>query len=146
MSYDQIDTIADAYIPALVIVSIVILVKQTLKGGLSKTRRKFTILISCSAFAYGVMFLDKWFSLWPAVGLDYSTHTAVAWVFVVFIFNQTTTEKKINLRQTAIVLSMGVYAVLMLYQGYHTGLDVFSTSLVVIPAFVFLHHANRGLI
>ncbi len=146
MNYHQLDTIADAYIPALAVVSVLIIFRETIVEGFSKSRTNIAILLSCSVFAYGLMFLDRWIKFWSAMGLDFSTHTAIAWVFVVFLFDRTKTTKKINVSQAFVVLSMGAYIVLMLYQKYHTGLDVFSTSMVIVPIFVLLQNISRRLI
>ncbi len=146
MTYNQLDAIADAYIPILAIVSALIIVRETIVYGLCKARINASILLSCSIVAYGLMFLDQWCDFWPAMGLDYSTHTAIAWVFVVFLFDRTKTTKYINLLQAFIVLSMGAYIVLMLFQKYHSVLDIVSTSVVMVPTFVFLKNLNRKLI
>ncbi len=145
MSYDQLDTIADTYIPVLVIVSTVLVVREALHRGVGKARGDFIVLLSCIVFTYAVMLLDQWLSLWPILGLDYSTHTAVAWVFIVFLFHGAQTVKKINLLQSLVVLSMGLYVGLMLYQQYHTVIDIISTSLVVLPIFVFFHSIKQKL-
>jgi hypothetical protein len=83
--------------------------------------------------AYGLMFLDLRLQIWPARGLDYSTHTAVALALVAFLsFN------KPNL----LILWLGsliAYLLLMLYQRYHTFSDIALTSVIfLVPVWLVL--------
>ncbi|MFL0801013.1 MAG: hypothetical protein K6L80_11220 [Agarilytica sp.] len=145
MSYHQLDIVADSYIPLLLLTSVLFVIRDAHSQGFSKALTHILILLSCITAAYSVMFFDLWLTLWPRVGMDYSTHTAVAWVFVVFLFKRTKTEKKINIIQSLVMVSMTAYLGLMCYQKYHTALDLITTSLVVAPLFVVLNTINCWL-
>jgi hypothetical protein len=125
-SYETLDLLADAYIPLLTILSLSLIVLSLFKSrwqvaGLQVLAITFVLLIS-----YGLMFLDNRFQIWPAFGLDYSTHTAVSLSLVVFLsFN----------KPNRIIIWVGsfiAYLLLMLYQRYHTFSDIASTSAVVL--------------
>jgi len=71
------------------------------------------------------MFLDAQLLIWPIFGLDYSTHTAVSLVMVIFLI--------ISIKKFSFIWvgSLLCYISLMLYQGYHSTADILSTALVV---------------
>ncbi|WP_331347052.1 hypothetical protein [Cellvibrio sp. UBA7661] len=127
MSYEALDAIADTYIPLLLIVFLL--------GVFGKTYRLwpdyrgpltgFLYFAGLLVIAYGLMFFDKAVGLWPTLGLDYSTHTAVALSLVFALCNIFPD------RWRWLVVSMLAYAGLMLYQQYHSLLDIISTSVVL---------------
>jgi hypothetical protein len=84
-----------------------------------------SILIFGLLLAYGLMFIDARYQIWPTLGLDYSTHTAVALVMIIFLC--------IAVRKYALVWagSLMCYFLLMLYQEYHSIADIITTGLVV---------------
>lgn len=127
MSYETLDTIADSYIPLLLILFL---------GGLGRNAYllwpnyralifSFLYLLGLLLISYGLMFFDNAVRLWPAFGLDYSTHTAVALSLVFALCTVFAGQWK------WIAGSMLVYAGLMLYQEYHSLTDIFTTALVV---------------
>jgi hypothetical protein len=75
--------------------------------------------------AYGFMFLDRRLNIWPAFGLDYSTHTAIALGLVIFL--------SFNMRKlvTFWIGSLVSYVLLMWYQRYHTIADIATTGVAV---------------
>ncbi len=75
--------------------------------------------------AYGLMFLDNRYKVWPALGLDYSTHTAVALGLVILLSFNATKLKALWCG------SFAAYVLLMLYQRYHTIADIVTTALAV---------------
>ena len=127
LTYQQWDFIADVYTPALALFSLALLWQASRKTNFKSTFNSVLGLMLSVGFIYLMMFLDNALALWPALGLDYSTHTALALVFVLFIAGQ-------NLGLWVIsALSMVLYAGLMIHQAYHTLLDILTTSIVVIP-------------
>lgn len=127
MSYETLDTIADFYIPLLLILFF---------GGLGRNAYllwpnyrapifSFLYLVGLLVISYGLMFFDNAVRLWPAFGLDYSTHTAVALSLVFALCTVFARQWK------WIAGSMLGYAGLMLYQEYHSVMDILSTSLLI---------------
>lgn len=146
LTYDQLDVIADSYIPALVIISIVVLATAVFKCGIKCKLLEMTALSTAIFIVYSLMFLDNAFKIWPGFGLDYSTHTALSLVFVVYL------SAKNKTLLLGSVFSFVLYVLLMLYQGYHTVADIFSTSVVLLPILWILFHreilvkaANKAL-
>jgi len=131
-SYQTLDAIADTYTPILFVVALLIIGRELgqrqWKAALVLTGQ----LLLAALVAYGLMALDNVFAIWPAVGLDYSTHTAVALLLVLFIC--------FNFRRLIWLwsLSLLLYGGLMFYQQYHTLADMVCTALVVAPAYLFL--------
>ncbi|HEY8941947.1 MAG TPA: hypothetical protein VIM59_17260 [Cellvibrio sp.] len=133
MSYETLDTIADSYIPVLLVLFV-----AGLAFKIYQSRANFRAAITHIGFlsgllvmSYGLMFFDNAVHLWPALGLDYSTHTAVALSLVFALCVSFPSQWKV------FVISILLYALLMLYQRYHSILDIISTS-VVIGFFSFL--------
>jgi hypothetical protein len=97
--------------------------------------------LAAALVAYGLMFLDRHLGIWPAFGLDYSTHTATALGLVILL--------SIEARKLAGVWSISFvcYVLLMLYQRYHTVADVVTTAVAVsfplILILVYLHRSGR---
>ncbi len=132
LTYEQLDFIADLYIPIIGIMSLCFLVNVVRVAGLLNAVTYLGLLGAGVVYIYGLMFVDRYFLIWPSLGLDYSTHTALALVFVVFL-----ALKSVRLMIFS-VLSMLFYAGLMVYQGYHSVLDIVSTALIVTPVLVWL--------
>ncbi len=133
MNYDQRDFLADSYIPLLILLSIACLIRIKQQGRKKDIRNALIILLGGSAQTYLIMAFDKALGLWPAFHLDYSTHTSLALVFVVFL---AFLNRKFLLFST---VSMVVYVALMLYQEYHTIEDVLMTAAVVLPGLLWLN-------
>ncbi|HHS99970.1 MAG TPA: hypothetical protein ENK73_03850 [Thiomicrospira sp.] len=137
LTYQQWDLIADSYIPVLATFTLVLLLQQSKQPGTKYGLINLFHLVLSIVFIYLMMFIDQTFELWPSFGLDYSTHTALALVFVIFI--------GLNNVKCCIAscLSMFMYAGLMIYQEYHSVLDILTTALVVVPVVYWLQ--NRAL-
>lgn len=135
MSYETLDAIADAYIPFLLILLMLGLVIKIYQfwPNFRAPVFFFLYLMSLLLVSYSLMFLDKAVGLWPALGLDYSTHTAVALSLVVALC------KIFPHRWKWFAGSMVLYGCLMLYQQYHSLLDIISTS-AIIAVIAFLLH------
>ena len=125
LDYETLDSIADLYVPLLAVISIVSLVKIAASTRWRLLYINIGIMVFGLSVAYGLMFLDAQFLLWPIFGLDYSTHTAVSLVMVIFLIIST---KKFSFLWVGSLVS---YVFLMLYQGYHSSADILTTALVV---------------
>lgn len=128
LTYEQWDHIADSYIPLLVSCIVCRLAVLSVKQGFKNTAPEIVFLLSAVFFVYLLMFLDNTFSFWARYHSDYSKHTAVA---LVLVYHLSTKQKFVSLPAIA---SMLLYCVLMLYQQYHTLVDLVSTALFVFPA------------
>jgi hypothetical protein len=140
MDYEILDTICDSYIPLLAIAFFVGLVGRAVKASGERRFliRVFVFFAGMILVSYGIMFLDNAMHIWPAFGLDYSTHTAVSLTFVLSICVLARQFWKVA------VGSFVVYVLLMLYQQYHTLSDIASTMVpiasvaLVFAKFLFL--------
>ena len=133
MSYDQLDAIADVYIPLLILISVGVVVFAFHEKSIASTKNLLVVLGLGICQTYGIMLLDNTLSIWPSFGLDYSTHTSLALVFVVFL----SFVNRIYFAGS--VFSMLIYVVLMLYQEYHSVLDIVTTTIVVLPGLIWLN-------
>lgn len=125
-SYETLDTIADAYTPLLVIVSLAFIVVALFRAQWRVAGLRLLTVSVVVTIAYGLMFFDARFNIWSTFGLDYSTHTAVALVLVAFL---TANRPRLTVLWVG---SLIAYVLLMLYQGYHTVSDITVTAAVVI--------------
>jgi hypothetical protein len=123
-SYELLDTIADAYVPALALISLLCIVAGTWKFRWKIGLERLLGFAAVAVIAYGLMFLDLRFGLWPALGLDYSTHTAVSLGLAIFLCFHARRLRWLWLG------SLLCYVALMLYQRYHTVPDIISTAVV----------------
>jgi hypothetical protein len=89
-------------------------------------------LIATTLIVYGLMFLDNKFKLWEMFGSDFSTHTATALRLTIYIYFQT----HFLLLKRSVCAVFLLYCALMVYQQYHTPLDIVSTAMVVIVLLV----------
>ncbi len=125
LSYQTLDSIADAYIPLLAFVAIAFIIVALIRKEWQLAVRRFFSVLSGLGIAYGLMFIDNALRIWSRQGLDYSTHTAVALVLITFLVF---CSKPLSLLWLG---SFATYVLLMLYQGYHTVADIISTVAVV---------------
>ena len=131
-TFEKLDFIADSVNPALVALTIIFIVYNYIRQGV-KTRKKnliyFLLAIVC---VYVLRFLDSKFKWGLSFGLDYSTHTALSLVCTMCLVKL---SRKLQLLWWTAWL---MYLLLMLYQGYHTIMDIVSTSVVLITVLFFL--------
>ena len=141
-SFETLDAIADAYNPLLACISLLVIAARLFRAQWKRTGLGVAGFGGVAAVAYGLMFLDRYLNLWPALGLDYSTHTATALGLVILLSFEA--RKLVPLW----VGSLACYVLLMLYQRYHTVTDIMTTAIVVgIPlgwALAFLHRPERA--
>jgi hypothetical protein len=126
VDFETLDKIADSYIPALAAVFFFTLAFRAMRkpGERRGLLRVFLFFAGMLGVSYGIKFLDRVWHLWASVGLDYSTHTAVA---LTVVMSLCAVARKFWIM---IVASLVLYALLMVYQKYHTPADIVST---VIP-------------
>jgi len=132
LSYNQWDNIADAYIPLLALITLLFLLKDLVKLNFQRPLKQLLWIFISGCFIYGVMALDNTMRIWPALGLDYSTHTALALVFVVFFVLQKSIPAIVS------VISFILYGWLMVYLNHHSIADILTTALVVTPVIFVL--------
>ena len=134
MTYQQLDAIADSYIPLLGILTLVWLLRKASRLGVKSAFIEAVTTSLGAIYIYALMFLDAYFAAYASIGLDYSTHTALALVFVTTLALIGKEVRRIT------VISMICYCLLMLYQGYHTLADMALTSLMTLPVLVWLKY------
>lgn len=136
MSYEQLDAIADAYIPLLGLLVLGFNARQVLNKQYRTAARFSRQTLISVALVYALMALDNYFLIWPAISLDYSTHTALSLALVMLL----TQGSKFQVRwQVALAGSFLAYVVLMLYQQYHTIADIGSTAFILVPSLFFIN-------
>jgi len=130
MDYETLDKIADSYIPVLAIIAFLasVLVSSGSQNRVKIALIRLSGLSILLGAAYGFMLLDNAYSIWPNLGLNYSTHTAVSLVLALFLVMLI---PKLFLLWSA---SLVVYCGLMLYQEYHSVADILSTAFVLFIA------------
>lgn len=140
-SYATLDAIADAYTPLLALACLVLLLRPLHALQWQALGLRMTSLAAGASIAYGLMFMDNRLAIWPALGLDYSTHTAVALVLAMFLSRHWPKARWPGW------LSLCAYGLLMLYQRYHTVADIVSTAAAVgvlyLRADLLLHRLTR---
>ncbi|HEY7865899.1 MAG TPA: hypothetical protein VIC51_07825 [Psychromonas sp.] len=118
--------IADLCIPLLIFTWLFYFYKEA-----TIRRAEIKVLLLSLLLVYTLMFVDNYFNIWPIWGLDYSTHSAVALIFVVNL----TWRNKILLYLAP--LSLCVYLCLMRLLKYHSFADMLSTVLVLLPILIY---------
>jgi hypothetical protein len=141
LDYETLDAIADAYTPLLALAALALLLRPLFARHWQVLGARMTRLAAGAFVAYGLMFLDSRLQLWPAMGMDYSTHTAAALALVMFLAAHAPTTRR------ACWISLAGYVLLMLYQRYHTVADIVTTAIVVgmlyLPVVLPLHRKRR---
>ncbi|WP_261815418.1 hypothetical protein [Vibrio gallicus] len=137
LQYSTWAFIADLYTPLFLIVAVFLLRKYSQGRGVRLWRCASALLLS-TLYLYIVRFVDLGLGIWPSFNADYSTHTAVALVLVVQIY---TLNKKLGVYCALLLVS---YMQLMKYLGYHTYLDMITTSLFLLPVFLLIWKNQKG--
>jgi TRAP-type uncharacterized transport system fused permease subunit len=137
LSNDQLDAIADAVDPLLLLLTLALPVLASPR--LSWWQRIWFYL--AAGIGIGNVYLWRWldeiYRLWPSVGLDYSTHTALAVTLIVSL-------AELRRRWLCWLLPLlFAYAILMRYLNYHSFMDVFTTTAVIVPFTYFIHKVNK---
>jgi hypothetical protein len=138
LSYETLDRIADAYAPILALVVLLLVCRTFVLRSWRIGLIQAGLGIGTLLIAYGLMWLDNVYRFWPMLGLDYSTHTAVAFALGATLF---TISRPLRL---VAVASLAAYILLMLYQQYHTVGDIASTLVAVaIPVCTLAYALQR---
>jgi hypothetical protein len=127
--------VADAYNPLLLLTSIAL----AIYWGFKFKSARGIILVLSAIIVYALMFLDNKYLLWPAAGLDYSTHTATALAMCMFIG---ATLKNVFTR-IILAVSLVAYCELMVVLSYHTWMDIASTAVPVGLILFLLYYFTR---
>lgn len=124
-TYELLDHIADSVNPTLGLLALLLPWLKTYRSrGMSAWIRVAGALI-CVGVAYTGRAVDTLTGAWPAVGLDYSGHTAVCVALLMSLA---------QLSSSWLIASIGIgisYAALMMYQRYHTFADIVTTGIPV---------------
>jgi CubicO group peptidase (beta-lactamase class C family) len=124
MTYEQLDAIADSVIPTLGVLALLLPWLPMYRASFPAWKRILCTLLGVAA-AYAGMYLDKLTGAWPAMSLDYSTHSAVCVALLIALGH-------LSRRWLIGSVAIGVaYAALMLYQRYHTLVDILTTAIPI---------------
>lgn len=127
LNHAQWGYVADAYTPLLVIAYVLLLISRSARQpGFSATRSMRACVVAV-VLAYAGMFVDQWLLIWPFFNLDYSTHTALALVWVMAIATLG------RCSGIAASISLLLYCGVMWFQRYHSVMDMLSTGLFLLP-------------
>lgn len=139
MDYESWDRIADAVTPVVGVLTLALSLLVRRPGNPPRWAQLLLTLVSVAAI-YAVGWVDAKFSLWLSVDLDYSTHTAL---YVALAVSLWMIDWRAGVAGTVIGLA---YAVLMLYQKYHTALDIVTSALAIAPLCAGIWIAARRFI
>lgn len=118
MDRDQFLAVAaDIYSPLLLLGIAIVIIKHR-----QTSIRALTAIGVYMVGVYGFMLLDRVASLWPRIGLDYSTHTAFAAVCVWFLWRNSEVPWR-----SVWLWSLMAYFAAMIHLRYHTVADILST-------------------
>ncbi len=142
MSHDELAIIADLYIPLLVLITVRWFLYAFFQipapdRCYKKAMRNVSATIMGMLVIYTFMFVDMQLNIFVTIGLDYSTHTALALVFIV-------TLSFVNKQVRWIAISsMILYCLLMIYQKYHSFYDIIATAILVLPPLIGLTYLSN---
>lgn len=134
MTFGQWAFIADLYTPIIVIMCTICMVLSARKHSKRVGLLQLSGVLLSTVFIYAIMFIDNALGIWPSFNLDYSTHTAIALVFIGYFIVYTP-----RLR-TVMVFSIVAYAALMMHQKYHTLADIITTTICVMPVILLCQY------
>ena len=143
-TWHQLDYVADAYNPLLLLTTLVLIVRAFVHHKKSKGSRLLVLLILGLLSVYALKWTDERYLLWASLRLDYSTHTAFS-ICMVWIIHRAIANKRALL--FLLWTSLMGYFALVIYQRYHSIADISSTALVfvVIMTLIDLVLAKRIL-
>jgi len=135
--YQFIEAICDAFGPGLSVCVLVLIIRSVVHRQFHVAALTFAFLTVGMVLVYSIKYMDDKYRIWAYFGLDYSTHTAFVLAVCVAISVILNAYK-------SLVLLVIVYALLLLYQEYHTLGDI-STTIVVIgsPLLIFRYSQSR---
>lgn len=143
-SYETLDLIADAFNPFLLLCIFILAAYDCFKTQL-KLRcglHAAIALLIVLVLVYGMLALDNHLSIWPRLGLDYSTHTAFAAGMCFLLWRRSR-----GISRYAWPVSLLVYCALMRYQQYHTWSDMITTlAYMVLAIMLTVKVSNKMLV
>jgi hypothetical protein len=126
LSHQTLKVVADSVNPILGILAIALPIMKW-RGQWRPSSMHIGVTLLTVAFTYlfrAVFDLER---LWASWGLDFSTHTAICVVLVVAL-------SSLHWKRAWIwCVILGAYAQLMVYQSYHTWVDIGTTAAVMFP-------------
>lgn len=125
LNYQTLDAIADAVNPVMGVLALAV---PWMRAPVRARRALLMDLLTLAAvgLAYAVMAIDISLESWARLGLDYSTHAAVYTAIASSLWQHSGVA-----RLTGVMVGV-VYAALMLWQKYHSLMDIVSTVLVLV--------------
>jgi len=126
MNYESWDRIADAVNPTLGLITLALSLVMRRPGNPPRWAQ-LLLTLAAVASVYAIGWLDSRFALWPAAGLDFSTHTGV---HVAIVASLWMIDRRLGIAGAVIAL---LYGALMIYQKYHSAADIASTAVVIAP-------------
>jgi len=130
-SYETLDAIADSINPTLGLVGLLV-PWATSKRNSRRALVLNGLMLVAVGIAYAMQGFDSALGVWPHVGLDFSTHTAVFVAIASSLWQHRTVWRWI-------VAVLGAsYATLMVAQSYHSWLDILSTGLAILVPLLLL--------
>lgn len=132
--YATLDAIADSINPGLGLFALVQLLYMTLKREWYVARIYLSRFLALTAVIYGWMIIDRLVFDFP-----YSTHSAFA---ICFCILHTVYMPRFKLVWLGILVA---YLALIVFQGYHSLLDIAVTLLLVVPFIVMIFKLPRRI-
>lgn len=121
-TYEVLDPIADSVNPTLGLLAIAVPWFRAYRSLRPPAWVRVAGAVLCVGVAYLGQAIDRLTGAWPAFSLDYSGHSAVCVALLVSLGH-------LSRRWTVVSIGIGVaYALLMMYQGYHTLADIVTTA------------------
>ncbi len=120
--YQSIAILCDSLNPLLFAGNIALLIQLVFRQKIQRGLYMLGCLFAGLAITYSAYFLDRAMGLWPRFGSDYSTHTAAAMALALPLALFTPYHRWL-------ILTLLIYAALMVFQGYHSVLDIATTAL-----------------
>lgn len=137
MTYENLDRIAGAFVPAQAVLVLVYLLCCMATRRFRLAGRLAMLFAIGLVLVYGMMLADNRFGFWRLIGLDYSTHMAIALMLTIVLL---VALRRLWLFWTALALA---YLALCVHQRYHSVEDIVATASYLLP----LHYlASRAIL
>lgn len=127
MTYENLDRIADAFVPAQALTALFLLLVHLAQRRFRLSAQLVVLIALGLVLVYGMMFADNRFGFWRSVGLDYSTHASIASMLTLVLV---VAQRRLWWLWSTLLL---MYLALCLCQGYHTLADIVVTALYLVP-------------
>lgn len=138
LSFELLDKLADSYTPLLGVTWLALVGRPLISKHWRQALWRLFFGLFALVIAYSLMWADHAFLWWRAIGLDYSTHSAVALALAVVIG---TSSRRFAI---PVAVTLFIYFALMIYQRYHTVADIASTVAALAGPLAALAYALLG--